>query len=212
MVKIIKINPKKPQNEIIKKAALILKNGGLIVMPTETVYGIVANAYDAKAAGKIFRVKRRSRKKPFIVLVSKKSDIRKIAKNIPPEAEILTRKFWPGPLTLVLERKKSIPKVIAGGKNTIAVRMSPHPVVLSIIRALGSPITAPSANLSGKSPHKTVEGVINELGKKPEISLILDAGKTLGGISTILDLTKKPFKILRTGKISKKSLKIIKSY
>ncbi len=205
---LIKVNSRKPDRKAILKAAEIIKDGGLVVFPTETLYGLGANAFDPRAVSKIFRVKGRSEQKPLIILIARKEDLRGVACDIPPLTWKLVKKFWPGPLTLVLKKKKIIPKEVSAGSNTIAVRLSPHPVARALVSAAGVPITAPSANLSGKRPHHTIAGALKELGNKKEINLFLDAGKTpIGKPSTLVDLTKNPPRILREGSITKKQLK-----
>jgi len=204
---VVKIDPRRPEKKIIENAALVIRRGGLVVFPTETFYGLGANALDGRAVKKIFRVKGRPENKPLIVLIANKKDLRRLASYIPPVAYKLINKFWPGPLTLIFKRKKIIPKEVTAGGSTIAIRLSSHPVALALVRAAGVPITAPSANLSGRPPHQTIRGALKELGKHKEIGLFLDGGTTpLGKPSTILDLTKKPPKILRTGSITKKEL------
>lgn len=192
---------------LIRRAAQILRRGGLVVFPTETVYGLGANAFNTRAARKIFNLKGRSRHKPLLILIANKKDVKRVARQIPENARILMEKFWPGPLTIVLKKKRLIPGIVSGGTDTIAVRFSPHPVARALIRASGMPITAPSANLSGRPPHRTIQGVIKELGNKKEIALFLDGGKTpIGKPSTIIDCTKNPPQIIREGAITRKQI------
>lgn len=201
-MKIIKVSAQRPDLKIIKEAARIIKNGGLVIFPTETVYGLGADAFNPAAVAKIFKVKGRPGKKPLIVHVSKKSTIDVVAKDIPREARVLVKKFWPGPLTLVLKRKKIVPDVVTGGGETVAVRMPAHKVTLAFIRAAG-PIAAPSANFTGDPPPRSVKEIPKALLGK--VDLVLDAGRTPVGVpSTVLDLTCTPFKIVRQGIISKK--------
>lgn len=210
--KVIKINPQRPQRNILKAVAEVIKSGGLVVFPTETFYGLGANALNPKAVKKIFQVKGRPEKKPLIILIAKKSDLKKYVRKIPAIAYKLINKFWPGPLTLIFKKKKIVPKEVTAGGETVAVRLSSHPVARALVATAGVPITAPSANLSGGKPHRTIAGVLKELGKKKEIKLFLDAGEpgsdpALAGLlpgkpSTILDLTKKPPVIIRPGVIT----------
>ncbi len=207
-MKILRINPKNPLNTTIKEAASAIRRGGVIVFPTETFYGIGGSAFDTRAARKIFRVKGRSEKKPLLVLIARKSEIWRVARHLPKAAQKLIEKFWPGPLTIVLKKRKTIPSIVSGGTDTIAVRLSSHPLARALVRAAGVPITAPSVNLSGRPPHRTMQGVLKELGKKKEIALFLDGGKTpIGKPSTVIDCTKKIPRIIREGAITKKQLK-----
>ena len=206
-MKVIKINPQYPNQAVISKIANLLKKGKLVIFPTETVYGLGADALNPAAVKKIFRVKRRPKNKPLLILIAKNSDLRKVAKNIPKSAFRLMKEFWPGPLTLILEKRKRISKALTGGKENIAVRISSHPVARAIARALNRPITAPSANISGKKPHRRASKLISEFRNIQEIEALVDAGATpIGKPSTILDLTKKPPTILRAGSITKKQI------
>lgn len=207
MPDVVKINPRRPERRLIQKAARIIRRGGLVVFPTETVYGLGANAFDSRAVKKVFRVKGRPENKPLIVLIGSKKDLRRVAQNTPKIVYKLIKKFWPGPLTLIFKSRPRLPKEVTAGGRTIAVRLDSHPVAQALVRAAQVPITAPSANLSGRPPQRSIHGVIKELGNKKEIELFLDAGKTpIGKPSTILDLTKKPPRLVREGSITKKQL------
>lgn len=190
----------------IQRAAKIIKRGGSVAFPTETVYGLGANALDKKAVRKIFRVKGRPLDNPVIVHIAEVKDLSKLAKNIPKEAKILARKFWPGPLTLVLFKKKIVPKEVTAGTNTVAIRMPKNKIALELIKTTNVPIAAPSANLAGRPSPTTAKHVFDDLGEK--IDLILDGGKTKIGVeSTVVDLTSKPPQILRPGGIHFEELK-----
>lgn len=204
-MRIIKISPRYPAPRVIEEAARIIKNGGLVIFPTETVYGLGADAFNARAVRKIFRAKGRPDKKPLIVHVSKKSTIDMLARDVPRIVGMLVRKFWPGPLTFVLTRKRIVPDVVTGGRQTVAVRMPNHPVARALIRAAG-PIAAPSANFSGEPPPRLISEIPRALLKR--VDLILDGGKCPVGVpSTVLDLTVSRPKILREGAINKEQLK-----
>ena len=205
---ILKINPKKPEKEIIKRAAKIIKRGNLVAFPTETVYGLGANALNKKAVRKIFEIKKRPLDNPIIVHVADFKDLKKLAKKIPKEVEILAKKFWPGPLTFVLFKKKIVPDEVTAGTNTVAIRMPKNKIALELIKASKVPISAPSANLAGRPSPTTARHVFDDFGEK--VDLILDGGKTKIGVeSTVLDLTTKPPQILRPGGISFEKLKKI---
>ena|SRR3989344_5755 len=207
--KLLKINPVKPEKKKILKAAQTLKRGGLVIFPTETVYGLGANALNTKAVRKVFKVKNRPINKPLILLIARKSDLKKLVQTIPGGARKVIKAFWPGPLTLIFRAKSNIPKEVTAGGETVAIRLSSNHVVKALIKAAGVPLTAPSANISGNKAQSFVSPAIMAFKKRSEIDLILDAGKTQGGISTILDLTKNPPVILREGNISKSRLRKI---
>ena len=192
--------------EILHKAVRIIKKGGLVAFPTETVYGLGANALDKKAVRKIFKVKKRPLDNPIIVHIAEIEDLNLLAKNIPEEVKILTKKFWPGPLTLVLFKKKIVPEEVTAGTNTVAIRMPDNEIALRLIRSSGVPIAAPSANLAGKPSSTIAQHVFEDLGDK--IDLIFDGGPTKIGVeSTVVDLTVQPPQILRPGGISFEELK-----
>lgn len=205
---VITVNPKKPQIKKIEKCVSILRNGGLVAFPTETVYGLGADGLNPKAIKKIFQAKNRPSDNPLIFHISNKNDIRKYTKDIPPTAEKLIEKFWPGPLTLILKKSPIVPKIATGGLNTIAIRMPSNKIALSLINSLGNPIVAPSANLFGKPSPTLAKHVLSDLDGK--INAVIDGKNSVIGIeSTILDLTTKTPTILRPGKISYSELKKI---
>lgn len=187
--------------EKIKEAARILREGGLVAMPTETVYGLGANALDADAVARIFDVKGRPQDNPLILHLSGQQWLPRYCANIPPLAFALARKFWPGPLTLVLKRRNNVPDCITAGLDTVAVRCPNHPVALALIRELGMPIAAPSANLSGRPSCTTAQEVMEDMGGR--IQAVLDGGACAVGVeSTILDLTGTQPRLLRPGGVS----------
>jgi L-threonylcarbamoyladenylate synthase len=206
---ILKINPQNPGKEKIKIAARILKEGGLVAFPTDTVYGLGADARNSRAVEKIFSVKKRPLTNPLPILIAKKSDLKKYALHVPAETKKLMNKLWPGPLTIVLKKKKTVSD--AFGKNSVGIRVPDNPVALTIIRALGRPLAATSANISGKSSPTTAAAVKKYLNNK--IDLILDGGKTkLGRDSTVLDCTISPPTIRRPGTITMTTIeKILKN-
>ncbi len=205
---IIKISSQKPEKRIFKKAIDIIKRGGLVAFPTETVYGLGANALDKKAVRKIFKVKGRPLDNPLIVHIANKKEIYKLAKKISKKTEKLMDKFWPGPLTLILHKKKIVPDEVTAGGNTIAIRIPKNKIALELIKTVGYPIAAPSANLAGRPSPTIAQHVFEDLGDK--IGLILDGGLTKIGVeSTVIDLTVEPPQILRPGEISFEELKKI---
>lgn len=201
----VTIDAQHPQTEWIKEAAQLIREGQLVALPTETVYGLGANAMDAHACQEIFKVKGRPQDNPLIVHISDLAMVKRLVEEWTPQAALCADKFWPGPLTLVLEKTAFVPDVVSGGLGTVAIRMPQHPVALELIKEAGVPIAAPSANLSGKpSPTKGIH-VWKDL--KGKIPLILDGGPCAVGVeSTVLDLTGEVPTVLRPGGITKEQL------
>ena len=194
------------QPEAIQKAADIIKNGGLVAIPTETVYGLGANGLDEAAVAKIFEAKGRPQDNPLILHISGPEEIERYCHHIPQSAYDLAEAFWPGPLTVVLPAKSCVPLRTTGGLSTVALRCPDHPAALAVIREAGVPIAAPSANLSGKPSTTTAQHVLHDHdGKLP---LILDGGACRVGVeSTIVDLTGERPRLLRPGGIGPEELK-----
>lgn len=183
----------------------IIKNGGLVAVPTETVYGLAASGLDSDAVAKIYEVKNRPEVKPISLLVSGMEDVEKFCKDIPKEAYIMAEKFWPGPLTMILWRKPTVPDIVTSGGETVGVRCPDHKVTLDIIRKAGVPLAAPSANLSGCPSPKNLEQVLEYFDGKIECAV--DGGECSVGIeSTIVDMTQEIPKILRMGGLSKERI------
>ncbi len=189
----------------VKRAAELLRAGEVVALPTETVYGLAANALDEKAVAKIFQIKGRPAGNPVIVHVVGDEMAKRCVKIFPPLAEKLSKSLWPGPLTLVLRRAGIIPKIVAAGGGTIGVRWPSHPFMQAVIRECGFPLAAPSANLSNSISPTNAEHVFKNLAGK--IPLIADGGQSQVGIeSTVLDLTVAPPRVLRPGMIQAESL------
>ena len=189
----------------VKRATELLRAGEVVALPTETVYGLAANALDKKAVAKIFQIKDRPANNPVIVHVANVEMAKRCVTAWPDPAEKLARAFWPGPLTIVLPRAKKIPGIVTAGGGTVGVRWPAHPFVQAVIRECGFPLAAPSANLSGRVSPTTAGHVHRQLGDK--ISLIVDGGQSQVGIeSAVLDLTVSPPQVLRPGMIHAESL------
>ncbi len=204
--RILNINPDNIDLDKLSIAARALKNGRLVVFPTETVYGLGANALDEKAVKKIFKAKGRPSDNPLIVHIAFKNDLKNYVKAIPQSAKVLIDNFWPGPLTMVLRKKDNIPDATTGGLDTVAIRMPSHSVAHKLIEISGVPVAAPSANISGKPSTTTGKHVINDLQGK--VDIIIDSGFTdIGLESTVVDVTKKPAVLLRPGGITIESLR-----
>ncbi len=189
----------------VKRAAELLRLGEVVALPTETVYGLAANALDEQAVAKIFQIKDRPANNPIIVHVTGNEMAKSCVKTWPELAGKLSKAFWPGPLTLVLPRAEIIPDVVTAGGETVGIRWPGHPFIKAVIRECGFPLAAPSANLSSRVSPTNAEHVRQQLGGK--ISLIVDGGQSQVGIeSTVLDLTVSPPKVLRPGMIHTESL------
>jgi len=196
MTVLIRINALRPEVAKIKKAASVLKRGGLIAFPTETVYGLAANLLDKKAVEKIYEIKNRPRNKPLTIHIADTAMVKRIAGRIPAEAEILMNRYWPGPLTIILKDKR--------GRKT-GFRMPNNKIAFQLIKKAGVAVVAPSANISGNRPPITAREVLRELGGK--IDMVIDGGKTKIGVeSTVIDMTGRVPKILREGAISKSEI------
>jgi L-threonylcarbamoyladenylate synthase len=193
---VIKIDPANPDKEKIAIAAKVIREGGLVVFPTETVYGIAANLLDGKAVERLCRVKARPEGKPFTVHISDLKMIRDMGCAITGTAEKLMARFWPGPLTIILKSHKG---------EKIGFRMPANKAALELIRASGVPVVAPSANLSGRSAPVTAEEAMADL--VGLVDMVIDGGRTKVGLeSTVVDLTVDPFKVLRAGAVKEEEL------
>jgi L-threonylcarbamoyladenylate synthase len=187
--------------EAMGVAVRILADGGLVAFPTDTVYGVGSHALQPDAVERIYIAKIRPRDKAIPILLARADDLSLVAERIPEAAWLLAERFWPGGLTLVLPKKASVPDVVSAGGPTVAVRVPDHPVSLALMAALGAPLAATSANLSGHPSPVTAMEVQAELGGR--IELVLDGGRCPGGIpSTVLDLTTNLPTILRAGAIA----------
>ena len=203
--KVWPINGIDPEPEIIQAAARIIKDGGLVAFPTETVYGLGANGLDGNAVKRIFAAKDRPADNPLILHIARIKEVFYLVKTVPLKAQVLMELFWPGPLTLVLPKSAFIPPEVSAGLDTVAVRMPLHPVALALIRAAGVPLAAPSANRSGYPSPTRASHVRDDLDGR--IEAILDAGPTgLGLESTVLDLSGENPVILRPGGVTREQL------
>lgn len=190
----------------IFKIANDLKKGKLVVFPTDTVYGIGTNAYDKKACERIYKIKERPKNKPLISLISDICMLREIVEKISPVEQKLIDTFWPGALTIKLKKKnESIPDIVSGGDGYITIRLIKESLIHNIIKIVGIPIVAPSANISGNSSGTKIKEIINELGEK--VDYILDYGDIENDtVSTIVQVEDEKIIIIREGKIKKEEL------
>lgn len=188
-----------------REAAEILRRGGLLAVPTETVYGLAANGLDAIAVEEIYEVKGRPAIKPLSLMLPGPLAIPLYAEEVPEAAKVLAESFWPGPLTLVLKAKDTIPDIVRAGGDTIGLRCPDHPLTLELLREIGFPLAAPSANPSGLKSSKSADEVLGYFDGR--IDGVLDGGPCgLGTESTILDLSRKPYRILRRGALPEEAV------
>lgn len=208
MTTILRVDAAAPDPELIDRAAQALLAGQVVAFPTETVYGLGANALDAAAVRRIFAAKERPEADPLIVHLATAQDLPQVAQSIPPLAQQLAQVFWPGPLTLILPKQPQVPEIVTAGLPTVAVRVPAHPVALALLRRSGVPIAAPSANRFGSVSPTTAQHVLSDLGGR--IDLILDGGPTVIGVeSTVLDISQVPPLILRPGGVSREALEAV---
>ena len=203
--KVVKIDKEQIDDEKLMEAAEILRAGGLVAFPTETVYGLGANALNEEAAKKIYAAKGRPSDNPLIAHISKPEELAPLVKEVPEAGKKLMEAYWPGPLTMIFPKSDIVPYGTTGGLDTVAIRMPDHPVALELIRRSGVPIAAPSANTSGRPSPTKAEHVMEDLHGK--IPMILDGGAVMVGVeSTIIDFTEIVPVILRPGWITKESM------
>ena len=203
---VLKVDAKQPDIEQVRLAADIIRKGGLVAFPTETVYGLGADALNPKAVLALFEAKNRPLDNPPIIHVADVSSAYRLVEQVSPKAERLMRKFWPGPLTLIFKRSETIPDVTVAGLVTVAIRMPQHAVALALIKESRCPIAAPSANLAGKPSPTSAKHVFDDLNGR--IDAILDGGSTRIGVeSTVLDLSFDPPMLLRPGGVPLEALR-----
>lgn len=198
---ILKVDPDNPDSKAIRTAADAIRAGQLVIFPTETVYGLAADAMNENAVKSVLDAKGRVDKQPLPVQVASLDAVSQAAEFVPVNVKPLAELYWPGPLTLVLVKNASLPKIVTGGRETIGVRVPDHPVALALAKAVGSPIIATSANLSGDRPPTNAEDAVKEVGRSAAV--VLDGGESrLGSSSTVVDVTVTPARVLRRGSIS----------
>ncbi|MEM4637370.1 MAG: L-threonylcarbamoyladenylate synthase [Nitrososphaerota archaeon] len=200
--KVFKVGPDHIEIRFIEEAVKVIRDGGLVVFPTETVYGLGADTFNRGAIVKIFEAKGRPLDNPLIIHIASTDQLEEVVdlKFVKLDVYRLMEKFWPGPLTFILPKAQHVPYEVTAGRNTVAVRMPAHPVALKLIELSRTPIAAPSANLSGKPSPTLPEHVIKDM--MGRVDVILDSGETLYGVeSTIIDLTRDPPILLRPGAV-----------
>ena len=205
---LLPVSPVQPEEDKIRLAAEVIRRGGLVAFPTETVYGLGADALNPEAVARIFAAKKRPLYDPIIVHIAGVGDLPRVTRQVTPQARQLAEAFWPGPLTLILPQAEAVPTSVTAGRDTVAVRCPDHAVALALIRVAGTPIAAPSANLFGHTSPTTAQHVLDDLGE--QVELILDAGPTPIGVeSTVLDLTQPVPTILRPGGLPREALEAV---
>jgi L-threonylcarbamoyladenylate synthase len=204
-MKVVKVDPQNIDAAVVSEAAKVLREGGLVALPTETVYGIAANALDPEAVAKVYLAKRRSRNKPLAVCVASREQAEALAEGVTAQAKRLMDKFWPGPLTLVLRRKAVVPDIVTAGTEMVALRCPEDAVAQAVLSQARIPVVLTSANLSGAPSATTAGQVVSDLGER--VDFVLDGGPTqLQVASTVLDLTVTPPALLREGAIPRSRL------
>ncbi len=187
------------EQEDVEKAVQLLKNGGVVAIPTDTLYGLAANVFNTDALERIYDIKQRAAI-ALPVLVSGWDQVKRMAKDVPPETQQLVERFWPGGLTLVVYKASGVPDLLTDGASTVALRMPDHPAPIALINGLGGPITGTSANISGGEDLKTLAEVIDQMGNR--VDYVLKCGpEPKGTASTIIDITSGAPKLLREGAV-----------
>ena len=205
MTEVLLIDPLTPDPETLAYAGDILRTGGLVAYPTETVYGLAAGAFAEESIARVFDAKGRPSGQPLPVQIASTAEVEALARAVPETAKKLLADFFPGPLTLIFWRQPAVSLLVTGGGDTVGLRMPDHPVALGVLRAFGAPVVCPSANLTGRRASMSAADVLEDLDGR--IDLVLDGGPTVGRTpSTVLDLTTKPARLVREGKISRAEL------
>ncbi len=205
MTELLQINSLAPEPDILAYAGALLRAGGLVAYPTETVYGLAASALSSESITRVFEAKGRPHGQPLPVQIAHVAEVEMLARDVPQAAKKLIADFFPGPLTLVLWRQPSVSLLITGGGETVGLRMPDHPVALGVLRAFDGSLVCPSANLTGRRAAMSASDVLEDLDDR--IDLVLDGGPTLDRTpSTVLDVTTQPAKLIREGKISRAEL------
>ena len=204
--KIRKVNGANPNTGIITEAADIIRHGGVVVFPTRSLYGLGADAFNAKAVNRLFHIKKRSTSKPILVLIEDKDELDRLAATIPPVATAIMERFWPGRVSIVFQAKEGLSADLTAGTKKIGIRLPGHNIASALVKASGGPITGTSANISGNAGCFQINDLDEEIAD--QVDLILDAGPLRGGAgSTVVDVTEETPLILREGELPKKDIR-----
>lgn len=196
-----KVSPRKPEPEIIKEAAGIIKRGGVIVFPTRCLYGLGADAMNPAAVERIIEIKQRPEDNPILVLIDSKNQLEMLVAKIPPAAGAIMKAFWPGRVTLVFDARNTLPGLLTARTGKIGVRLPGHAVAAAMLRQINGPVTGTSANLSGRPGCNRLADLDPQIAG--QVDLVLDAGTLQGGVgSTVVDVTEQPPRILREGQVT----------
>jgi L-threonylcarbamoyladenylate synthase len=196
------VNPRAPEPEAIARAKEVIRSGGVVCFPTRCLYGLGADALDSAAVERVFEIKQRPADMPLLVLIGRSAQLADLAERVPPMAQLLMDRFWPGRLTLVMDARPVIPARLTAGTSKIGIRLAAHPVARAMVEALDRPITGTSANLSGASGCRQIADLDPQISR--QVDLILDGGPLKGGVgSTVVDVTGENPVVIREGEISK---------
>lgn len=204
-MKIYKLNHEYPEPEIIQRAVNVIKRGGIIGFPTRCLYGLGADAFNAAAVDRIFKIKQRSFQKPILILIAQRIQLKRLVSNVSTTAARIMDQFWPGGMTLVFEAADSVPHHLMAGTAKIGIRLPGHPVAAALVNSLGRPLTGTSANLSGRPGCRRIDDLDPQIIQ--HLDIFLDAGPLKGGAgSTVVDVTHDMPRILREGEVSGKEI------
>lgn len=196
------MNPRSPEPEAIARAHEVIRRGGVVCFPTRCLYGLGADALDSAAVERVFEIKQRPSDMPLLVLIGRSAQLAELAERVPPMAQLLMDRFWPGRLTLVMEARSIVPARLTAGTGKIGIRLAAHPVARALVEALARPITGTSANLSGAGGCRQIAELDSQIAR--QVDLILDGGPLKGGVgSTVVDVTGENPVVIREGEISK---------
>ena len=199
MAEIMRIDPAQPSPQLIDKVAEVIKGGGVIIYPTDTLYGLGANPLDTEAMKKLYAIKGREMAKPIPFLIKDLQMLATLVEDIPPIGRQLMERYWPGALTLIFRAKKGLPPPLCGEEGTIGLRISAHPIAQLIVGVVDAPLTSTSANPAGEGDLTDIQNIAQVFGD--QVDLIIDGGEVPGIGSTIVDLTTTPPKVVREGMI-----------
>jgi L-threonylcarbamoyladenylate synthase len=199
MTEIMRIDPEQPLPQLIEKTAVVIKGGGVIIYPTETLYGLGADPLDPEAMERLYAIKGREKGKPIPFLIKDQEMLTTLVEEIPPIGRQLMERYWPGALTLIFRAKKGLPPPLCGEGGTIGLRISAHPIAQLIVEAVETPLTSTSANPAGEGNLTDCQSIAHVFGD--QVDLIIDGGKVPGIGSTVVDLTKTPPQVVRPGMI-----------
>jgi L-threonylcarbamoyladenylate synthase len=199
MSEVVRIDPAQPASHLIDKAAEVINGGGVIIYPTETLYGLGVNPLDSQAMKRLYAIKGRMETKPIPFLIKDQKMLETFVEDIPPIGRQLIKRYWPGALTLIFRAKKGLPLPLRGGSGTIGLRISSHPIARLIVETVDAPLTSTSANPAGEGDFIDVQSIAQAFGD--QVDLIVDGGTVPGVGSTVIDLTVTPPRVVREGMI-----------